>query len=440
NVGSDYTAAYQSASTSKHVVAQTFDGISPASPIDVKISFDQSAYNMSVIYYPTTTSNGENNFTCQAVMIVPKNVPANGYKLLMVNHGRGQSVFEINFWYFLGNEGYIVAHSNLTSDNYGGKFNDWGYNQQLEIDQLRQYAISNCPVDLDRQYVLGSSLGGFNTMLCLENHPDVYAAGAVYAGPYDLKKFYNFTQPITGTDFTRSCGGTWSEHPYEWAIRNPIERVGQISAKVVVVAGNQDMNVIYNDHPVPFHNAVPGSILYTVENAAHEFYTWESYRKEVFNLFESAVRIDAQENAVDGLFYGRPEYVSDGYVQQQENLRYSNSWLSVELQDKNFTHIVASISGAGCNIKVDRQSIIAVTIPEGAGGAFITDPILAKYSRASFSQGKFEFTVQPNTDYEISFGAEKTSGFFGVSGFGAMLALTGLAGAAIAFGRLRRRG
>lgn len=94
---------------------------------------------------------------------------------------------------FLASRGFAVLQINFRgSDGYGEEFEqrgwgEWGLAMQDDITDGTRWLIDQGVADPDRIGIYGGSYGGYAALQALATEPDLYAAGASYAGVTDLR-------------------------------------------------------------------------------------------------------------------------------------------------------------------------------------------------------------------------------------------------------------
>ena len=162
----------------------------------------------------TVPSFGSNPAELKMSKFVPSSVPAGPRPLVVVLHGCTQtaSTYENAGWNTLAEEwGFYVVYpeQNTVRNNSSGCFNwsgRWssapnafvltpepldvdeiarGNGENLSIKQMVDKMKADHTIDDERVFVTGLSAGGAMTALMLATWPDVFAAGAIFAGiPY----------------------------------------------------------------------------------------------------------------------------------------------------------------------------------------------------------------------------------------------------------------
>ncbi|MDD5502603.1 MAG: prolyl oligopeptidase family serine peptidase [Candidatus Thermoplasmatota archaeon] len=387
-----------------YVVAQSFDYLSKNDIAYFSINMNSNSYTVSELEYPVSTNNGTNYGMCKARITIPDYPVEGGCKLLMANHGHGGNAWDNCFmWDFMANEGYIIAACNYTSDAGSNHTkHDMGYNQQIEIESLRQWVLQNYNMDMRRQYVTGLSQGGLNTFLCAINYPDEYAAIVPYSPAYE------------GNAICYAVGS--STDPYAISAGNPRERPEQLICPIVVVTGTVGFDTVLNAQAPLIMADHPDAKFFFSSFTGHDLRTWESYRKEVFNFIEGNVLSYDQANNVNGRFFGAISGQTPGYTDNGMMTYHNNSWISVgPFQNDTFTTINASKSETESMIKYTFKSDLPVqvcfTLPENSAAV---ESVINSAEKTIMLDGKttkaISFDAEGGKEYtiEIAKGAEQS--------------------------------
>ena len=103
-----------------------------------------------------------------------------------------------------------------------------------DIVDAVNHAKARAKIDAARIYIIGGSGGGHMTLLMLGRHPELFAAGAAFCPISDLARWHADSlesHPGRGKNYAKmlekSCGGTPSERPWEYALRSPLTWLGR---------------------------------------------------------------------------------------------------------------------------------------------------------------------------------------------------------------------
>jgi predicted esterase len=138
--------------------------------------------------------------SCQYFSVLPPKDydPQKEYALIVALHGAGVEASGLIDCHAPKDWAFVVAPTNRKP--YGFDWQDWGRLDALEVLDLVKEKF---PIDADRVYLTGHSMGGHGTWHIALTHPDLFAAAAPFAGwtcfqlyvPWFLQKSYIFAEP-----------------------------------------------------------------------------------------------------------------------------------------------------------------------------------------------------------------------------------------------------
>jgi pimeloyl-ACP methyl ester carboxylesterase len=138
--------------------------------------------------------------SCQYYALLPPESydPQKEYALILTLHGAGVEASGLVDCHAPKDWAFVAAPTNRRK--YGFDWQDWGRLDALEALELVK---STFPIDTDRVYLTGHSMGGHGTWHIALTHPDLFAAVAPLAGwtcfqlyiPWFLQKSYSFAEP-----------------------------------------------------------------------------------------------------------------------------------------------------------------------------------------------------------------------------------------------------
>ncbi len=200
------------------------------------------------------TIKARDGLVLPSYLTTPPGVEAKALPLVLLIHGgpwfRDYDNFDSEVQ-LLANRGYAVLQVNYRgSTGYGLAFlnagtNEWGRGTQRDLYDAAQWAIDNGIADPKRIAAMGWSGGGFATLLCLEQRPDLFACGVDGVGPADLATLF------------RSFPSYWSNIMMRWRRRggdfdhneklnrevSPLYHVDKIRAPLLIGQGKNDPRV-----------------------------------------------------------------------------------------------------------------------------------------------------------------------------------------------------
>ena len=151
---------------------------------------------------------------------------------------------------FLASLGFAVLQPNFRgSDGYGRSFGElgrgaWGQAMQDDLTDGARWLVEQGIADPERIGVFGASYGGFAALLALVREPELFRAGASYAGVTDLLTtladddwYLNMQE-----DMQELVGDRWGDRQRLREI-SPVERATEIRAPVLIGHGTEDPRV-----------------------------------------------------------------------------------------------------------------------------------------------------------------------------------------------------
>ena len=138
--------------------------------------------------------------SCQYYAVLPPKDydPEKEYSLILTLHGAGVEASGLVDCHSQKDWAFVVAPTNRRK--FGFDWQDWGRLDALEVlEQVKQ----TFPIDTNRIYLTGHSMGGHGTWHIALAHPDLFAAAAPLAGwtcfqlyiPWFLQKSCTFAEP-----------------------------------------------------------------------------------------------------------------------------------------------------------------------------------------------------------------------------------------------------
>ncbi len=172
-----------------------------------------------VLVHGGPTSHAEDRFNAQVQYLV-----ARGFHVLAPNY-RGSTGFGLPY------------QESIKEDGWGGR-------EQEDIRAGIEALIEAGVATPGRVGVTGTSYGGYSAWWAITHHPpELVAAAAPICGMTDLVVDYHATRPDLRPYSEEMMGGTPDEVPDRYRERSPINSVGDIRGKLLIVQGMQDPNV-----------------------------------------------------------------------------------------------------------------------------------------------------------------------------------------------------
>ena len=169
-------------------------------------------------------------------------------------HGGPTSLAEDRFnaevQYFVARDLHVLAPNYRGSTGFGLPFQEsikeegWGGREQEDIKSGIEALIEAGVATPGRVGVTGTSYGGYSAWWAITHYStDLVAASAPICGMTDLVVDYHATRPDLRPYSEEMMGGTPEEVPDRYRERSPINFVGNIRGRLLIVQGMQDPNV-----------------------------------------------------------------------------------------------------------------------------------------------------------------------------------------------------
>lgn len=151
---------------------------------------------------------------------------------------------------FLARLGFAVLQPNFRgSSGYGEEFKEkgygaWGQAMQDDVTDGALWLIEQGVADPDRIGIYGSSYGGFAALLALVREPELFRAGASFAGVTDVLTMLSDDDWYLNLreDMEKLVGDRWSDRELLKQI-SPVENAQKIRAPVLIAHGTEDWRV-----------------------------------------------------------------------------------------------------------------------------------------------------------------------------------------------------
>jgi dipeptidyl aminopeptidase/acylaminoacyl peptidase len=201
--------------------------------------------NPYLVHYPSS----DGKFTISALVYVPNNIQPNGkFPAIVYIHGgpSSQTVDGFDpFVQYIVNQGYLVIAPNYRgSTGYGKEFmnanyHDLGGGDLSDVLDAADWIKKSAFVKPDKLVVMGSSYGGYLTMMALTKAPEVWAAGVA------IVPFVNWTTELANSDPNiRQADIAIMGDPVEkkalYDDRSPINFIDRVKAPLLLLAGGND--------------------------------------------------------------------------------------------------------------------------------------------------------------------------------------------------------
>jgi dipeptidyl aminopeptidase/acylaminoacyl peptidase len=146
---------------------------------------------------------------------------------------RGFSVLQVNF---RGSSGYGARHERLG-------YKQWGLAMQDDLTDAAQWLIAQGVADPARLGIYGASYGGYAALMGLVKTPELFRAGASFAGVTDIIELLDNVDRYAFSDFNGPVTGDASDDREQLAATSPARHVDRIRAPVLIAHGTEDPSV-----------------------------------------------------------------------------------------------------------------------------------------------------------------------------------------------------
>lgn len=153
----------------------------------------------------------------------------------------GYAVLQVNY---RGSTGYGFKH-------FEGARHDYGAGILNDILAVIDWAVESGIADPQRVGIMGTSYGGYATMMALTRHPDRFQCGVAISGVYDLKD--QMTSYVAGGrgnymayDYWKSMVGDPKKERDKLEAISPINFVDNLDDPVLIIHGDEDETVPFS--------------------------------------------------------------------------------------------------------------------------------------------------------------------------------------------------
>lgn len=150
---------------------------------------------------------------------------------------RGYAVLQVNF---RGSTGFGKEFTNAGNREWAGKMHD-------DLIDAVNWSVSKGIADKSRVAIMGTSYGGYATLVGLTFTPEVFAAGVCVVGPSNINTLLStippYWKPLMAMFNTRVGDSTTAEGKAFLDSRSPLTRVDQIQRPLLIGQGANDPRV-----------------------------------------------------------------------------------------------------------------------------------------------------------------------------------------------------
>ncbi|KPL01166.1 MAG: hypothetical protein AMJ91_01005, partial [candidate division Zixibacteria bacterium SM23_73_3] len=294
--------------------------------------------------------------SCQYYAVLPPKDydPQKEYSLILTLHGASVKASGLVDCYSQKEWAFVIVPTNRR--RFGFDWQDWGRLDALEVLDL---AKRTHPIDTNRIYLTGHSMGGHGTWHIALAHPDLFAAAAPLAGwtcfqlyiPWFLQKSYMFAEPRQIAIRDMSLREDFALNFVENALNLPI----------FISQGGNDDNV------PPVHSRLFASLL---ENLGYPFHYKEIPNKgHWFNLdtLDKIVCVDDPE-LMDFLKDKKRNLFPKHVIFKSTNIGQSckSYWVEIIQQEKPFfeSRIEAWVKEGRIEVKTKNVRQFALSLSQ----------------------------------------------------------------------------
>src|SRR5882724_612704 len=200
---------------------------------------------------------GWNDETVYGYVLKPYGLePGKHYPIAFLVHGGPQGSFG-NYWTYRWNAqtfagaGYAVVMIDFHgSEGYGQAFTDsisrdWGGKPLVDLQKGLEAATARYPwLDAERACALGGSYGGYMMNWIAGQWPDRFKCLVSHDGIFDNRSMYYSTEELWFPEWEN--GGSDDPNPTGYAKHNPVNFVSKWHTPMLVVHGEQDFRIPYD--------------------------------------------------------------------------------------------------------------------------------------------------------------------------------------------------
>ena len=167
-----------------------------AAMLDLLVQLSPELEGVELAHMEPISFTAREGLEIHGYLTKPPSAPPGPLPTIVFPHG-GPFARDVWGWdpvvQFLASRGFAVLQINFRgSDGYGEEFEQrgwgqWGLAMQDDITDGTRWLIDEGIADPDRIGIFGVSFGGYAALQGLVSEPDLYAAGASYAGVTDLR-------------------------------------------------------------------------------------------------------------------------------------------------------------------------------------------------------------------------------------------------------------
>ena len=184
----------------------------------------------------------------QAYLTLPRGGQTN-LPTIVMPHG-GPTARDIWGWdaeaQFLASRGFAVFQPNFRGSSGFGReherkgYRQWGRAMQDDISDGVAWLVEQGIADRDRVGIYGASYGGYAALQGLVTTPELYRAGASFAGVSDMIEWLDDVEHYRFSDFNKPVHGDSSDDRDQLEATSPARHAERVRAPVLLAHGEDD--------------------------------------------------------------------------------------------------------------------------------------------------------------------------------------------------------
>jgi predicted esterase len=118
------------------------------------------------------------------------------------------------------------------------------------------YLLDRYPIDRERIYVGGYSMGGMMAGVMAAKYPDLFAAVVTHKAITDLTDWFNESNAYRQSRIITETGGTPAQVPFEYRRRSPVELARNLQHVPIAIVHASDDTTVRPQHAQKFYDAI----------------------------------------------------------------------------------------------------------------------------------------------------------------------------------------
>ncbi|WP_434927751.1 prolyl oligopeptidase family serine peptidase [Shewanella sp. HL-SH8] len=262
----------------------------------------------------------KNGVDIESYLTLPNKDTSNG-TLLIMPHGGPVGIRDYNHFnpesQFYASRGYAVLRINFRgSQGYGKAFKLSGVGEfglDIEKDITNTVNYINSRYSFKRRCAIGSSYGGYSSLMLAIQHPDDYQCVVGAYGVYDLPLLFNSSNIKTTDEYRESTAKVVGDNRVELKNTSPLYLANKIKTPLLLIAGKQDPIAEFEhtrrlEYVLEKLGNPPQTLYYDKTKHGHDNYFWERHQSITiaeflkntfnFNSYEQLISADKDAKAI----------------------------------------------------------------------------------------------------------------------------------------------